>query len=220
MAWQHRRSTPGELFAVSCSAPASCVAVDAAGDALASGDPAGSRADLEPHADRRANASTAVSCAPSGLCVAVDGSGQALASDDRGADPDVERRRAPTREPLAGVSCLAGGFCMAVDTAGRALAARASPAPAATTTAPTEVTDAGATLAGVVDPNDAILGACSFEYGTAAPLHAVAPLLGDADRHRRRQEVSAQLSGLSAEHDLSLPGARLEPGGDQAPAPT
>jgi len=55
---------------------------------------------------------------------------------------------------------------MAVNTLGSAVGGRVS-APEATTVKPTEVTDATATLAGVVNPNDAVLGACAFEYGTS-----------------------------------------------------
>jgi hypothetical protein len=64
----------------------------------------------------------------------------------------------------------------------------------------TLVTDTSATLAGAVDPNDSILSACIFEYGTggAGALYtqtipcSLLPAPGDAT-----QEVSAQLSGLA-----------------------
>ena len=197
-AWHPQRVDSGELLAVSCSAAGACVAVDGAGDALASADPAASAAtwNLTPIDGERL---TGVSCASSGLCVAVDGRGEALASDDPAAPIPAWSASSADSAPLAGVSCLPGGLCMAVDTAGRSLAARV-PAPGATTLTPTEVTAASATLAGAVDPNDAVLGACRFEYGTggagglynqSVPCSVLPAATGGV------QGVSAQLSGLS-----------------------
>jgi hypothetical protein len=86
---------------------------------------------------------------------------------------------------------------MAVNTSPSAVAGRVS-APEATTVRPTEVTNVGATLAGVVNPNDALLGACAFEYGTsvayvhAVPCAVLPAALGGA------QSVSAQISGLES----------------------
>jgi hypothetical protein len=197
-AWHSQRVDPGELLAVSCSAAGACVAVDVSGDALASADPAALAAtwSLTPIDGERL---TGVSCASSGLCVAVDGRGEALASDDPAASIPAWSASSADSGALAGVSCLPGGFCMAVDTAGRSLAARV-PAPVATTLTPTEVTAASATLAGAVDPNDAVLDACRFEYasGGAGGLYnqsvpcAVLPAATGGV-----QGVSAQLSGLS-----------------------
>ncbi len=200
--WHSQRVDSAELFAVSCWATGTCVAVDGTGDALVSADPGAPAAtwSLTPIDGEHL---TGVSCASSGLCVAVDGGGEAFASDDPTAPiPTWSASSAdsgPPAEPLTGISCLPGGFCMAVDSAGRSVAARV-PAPVATTLTPTEVTDVSATLAGVVDPNDAVLGACSFEYGTGGtgglydqsiPCSALPAATGGA------QDVSAQLSGLS-----------------------
>ncbi len=198
--WHSQRVDFGELLAVSCWAAGACVAVDGDGDALASADPGASPGtwSLTPIDGERL---TGVSCASSGLCVAVDGGGGAKASDDPAASiPSwLASSPSPDSQPLAGVSCLAGGFCMAVDTAGDWLAAQVEP-PDATTLTPTAVTDAGATLAGAVDPNDAVLGACSFEYGAGSaggssnqsiPCSVLPAAIGGA------QDVSAQLSGLS-----------------------
>jgi hypothetical protein len=198
--WHSQRVDFGGLPAVSCWAAGACVAADGAGDALASTDPGASPAtwsvtpiDGEPL--------TGVSCASSGLCVAVDGRGEALASDDPAETIPSWPTSSPSpdSQPLAGVSCLPGGFCMAVDTAGDWLAARVEP-PYATTLTPTEVTDASATLTGAVDPNDAVLGACSFEYGAGGvgalssqsiPCSVLPAAIGGP------QDVSAELSGLS-----------------------
>jgi hypothetical protein len=62
---------------------------------------------------------------------------------------------------------------------------------------PTNVTDAGASLAGVVDPNDATLDACSFEYGTVLPYTQSVPCSALPAASGGDQDVSAQLSGLS-----------------------
>jgi hypothetical protein len=198
--WSLRKVDSEELLAVSCWTAGACVAVDAGGDALVSADPTAASAtwSLTPIDGERL---TAVSCASSGLCIAVDGHGGALASDDPTAPvPDwTTSSPRPDSTGLAGIACLAGGFCVALDTTGHSLGARV-PSPSATTVKPTEVTDASATLAGVVDPNDAVLGSCSFEYGTegaGGPNNlsiacAVLPAaIGGA------QDVSAQLSGLS-----------------------
>jgi hypothetical protein len=194
-AWRSQRVDYGELLGVSCSAAGPCVAVDGAGDALASPDPAASAAtwSLTPIDGERL---TGVSCASSGLCVAVDGRGLALASDDPAASIPAWSASSADSEPLVAISCLPGGFCMAADTSGRELSARV-PAPAASTLAPTEVTDASATLAGAVDPNDAVLGACWFEYGTGVPYAQSIPCSVLPVAIGGTQGVSAQLSGLS-----------------------
>ncbi len=198
-AWHAHKLDSTELLAVSCSAAGACVAVDGSGNAFVSADPLATAPtwsvtpiDTKPF--------TGVSCASSGLCVAVDDSGEAWASDDPAAPIPAWSASRPDSDPLTGVSCLPGGFCMAVDANGRFVAGRV-PAPDVTTSTPPLVTDASATLAGVVDPNDAVLGTCAFEYGTggvgapysqsiacSSPLPAAT---GGA------QAVSAQLSGLS-----------------------
>ena len=197
-AWSPQRVDSEELLAVSCWATGACVAIDDAGDALASADPAASAPtwSLTPIDGEHL---TGVSCASSGLCVGVDVRGAALASDDPTAPIPIWSASGADAEPLAGISCLPGGFCMAVDTNGHSVAGRL-PAPEATTLVPTEVTDVSATLAGAVNPNDAVLGACTFEYSTSGasglynqslPCSVLPAATGGV------QDVSAQLSGLS-----------------------
>jgi hypothetical protein len=96
---------------------------------------------------------------------------------------------------MTGVSCLAGGLCVVVDAAGSALSARV-PAPAVTTTQPVEVTQSTATLAGVVDPNGAVLADCHFEYGTTASYGGAVPCAAVPSPSGGPQEVTAQLGGL------------------------
>jgi hypothetical protein len=195
-AWSEQKLDSEELVAVSCSASGTCVAVDHGGHALASADP-GSSAPTWSHTLIDGEHLTAVSCASTGLCVAVDGHGQARASDAPAAPIPLWSASSAGSDALTGVSCLAGGFCMAVNSSGSAFGGRVS-APEATTVKPTEVTDSAATLAGVINPNDAVLGACAFEYGTsvayvhAIPCAVLPPALAGA------QSVSAQISGLES----------------------
>jgi hypothetical protein len=194
-AWHSQKVSAAQLVGISCSASGPCLAVDSAGDVLASSDPSALSATWN-ETPIDGEALTAVSCASSGLCVATDGHGQALASDDPATPIPAWSASSADSAGVAGISCLADGFCLAVDPGGSFVVARV-PAPGATTLAPTSVTDVGASLAGVVDPNDATLGACSFEYGTALPYtqsvlcSALPTATGGA------QSVSAQLSGLS-----------------------
>ncbi len=196
-AWSLQRVDSGELLTVSCWTEGECVALDGTGDALASADPAASAAtwSLTPIDGEHL---TGVSCAPTGLCVAVDVGGNAHASDDPAVPIPAWSASSPGAGSLAGISCLPGGFCLAVDTAGRSLAARV-PAPEATTLAPTEVTDASATLAGAVNPEDAALGACTFEYGTGGaggPYSQSLPCSALPAATGGIQSVSAQLTEL------------------------
>ncbi len=195
-AWRPQRIDFGELTAVSCFAAQTCLAGDSAGDGLASADltaatPTWNLTSID--GDERL---TGVSCASSGLCVAVDDRGEALTSDDPATPTPSWSAASVDLEPLASVSCLPGGFCMAVDTAGRSLAARV-PAPTATTLAPTEVTSAGAIVAGAVNPNDAMLETCRFEYGSALPYTQSAPCSALPAATGGTQDVSALLSGLA-----------------------
>ncbi len=195
-AWHGQRIDPGELLAVSCSTAGACVASDAAGNVVASANPMSAAAtwSITPVDSERL---TALSCASSGLCVAVDGRGLALASDGPAAPiPSWSVSSADPGQSLAGISCVAGGFCLALDTAGRSVAGRV-PAPAATTLTPTEVTATNATLAGVVNANDAVLGACTFEYGSGVPYSQSLPCALLPAAAGGAEGVSAELSGLA-----------------------
>jgi hypothetical protein len=197
-AWHPQTIDSTELLAVSCSAAGACVAVDVGGNALASADPV-APAPTWSTTTVDGEHLTGVSCASSGLCVAVDDSGDARASDDPTAAIPTWSPSSAGSQALVGISCLPGGFCLALDTTGRSVAARV-PAPGATTLAPTEVTDTSANLAGAVDPNDAVLGACSFEYGTSeaggiytqsVPCSVLPVASGGV------QDVAARVSGLA-----------------------
>ncbi|HEY3970855.1 MAG TPA: glycoside hydrolase family 27 protein, partial [Solirubrobacteraceae bacterium] len=193
--WHSQKVTAAQLVGVSCSTAGPCLAIDNAGNALASSDSATSAATWS-ETPIDGEALSAISCAPSGLCVAADGHGQALASDDPATPIPTWTASSADSESIAGISCLSGGFCLAVDPGGNFIVARV-PAPAATTLAPTSLTDTSATLAGFLDPNDATLGACSFEYGIALPYTQSVPCSALPTATGGAQGVSGQLSGLS-----------------------
>jgi hypothetical protein len=96
---------------------------------------------------------------------------------------------------LTGISCLAGGFCVAVDGSGRAIVARV-PAPSIAAAVPAEVTATAATLSGAVDPNDALLRTCSFEFGTTPFYGQSAPCTALPLSNGGLQAVLAPISGL------------------------
>ncbi len=197
-AWSEHKIDSEELVAVSCSPTGTCVAIDHGGHALASAD-AGAPAPTWSLTPIGSEHPTAVSCASSGLCVAVDTHGLAWASDDpTSATPSWAASTAGSVS-LAGVSCLAGGFCLAGNTIGNALGGHV-PAPGVTTATPAEVKDESAILAGVVNPNDAVLSACTFEYGTSVAYTASVPcaqVAAGLAANGGNQTVSAAISGLA-----------------------
>ncbi len=196
IAWSERKLGASELLAVSCSIAGACVAVSSAGNAVASADPEAPSAtwSVTPIDSERL---TGVSCASSGLCVAVDARGQALASDDPTAPAPSWSPSSAGSSELVGVSCQPGGFCMAVNTIGDALAGRVRAPEAKTAERPEEATDTTAKLAGMVNPDDAVLGACYFEYGTTVAYTQSVPCAPPLPSPvGGNQGVSAQLSGL------------------------
>ncbi|HEY5287680.1 MAG TPA: glycoside hydrolase family 27 protein [Solirubrobacteraceae bacterium] len=194
-AWHSQKISAARLVGVSCSAADSCLAADGAGDALATSDPAAASATWS-ETPIDSEALSALSCATSGLCVASDARGRVFAGDDVTAPIPGWSMSSADSAGVAGISCLAGGLCLAVGPDGSFAFARV-PAPGATTLEPTSVTATGASLGGVVDPEDATLGACSFEYGTALPYTQSAPCSTLPGATGGAQSVSVQLSGLS-----------------------
>jgi hypothetical protein len=199
-AWHARTVDLGELLAVSCASEALCVAVDSSGHALSSADAYAANATWSFTPIDAGQRVGAVSCALSGLCVAVDEHGNVQASDHSTAPvPEWSGPSGIDSAALTGISCLPGGLCVTVDTAGDFVSARV-PAPTTTTLAATEVTSSSAVLAGEVNPNDALLGACLFEYGTGAaggPYTAAVPCSATPVANGGAQRVAAQLTGLA-----------------------
>jgi hypothetical protein len=204
-AWYPRPIDPTlELTAISCFAGSSCVTVDKAGSVFASANAAaalgsvtGSGATWTSTALDAFGSPSAVSCAAIGLCLTADEAGYVLASDDpTAAPPEWSARGIDPAVPLAGVSCTSEGFCAAVDTSGRVLTAT-TPAPQASTGAANEVAHTSASLSGAVDPNDAALSSCSFEYGTSTTYEASAPC-ASSPVGSSATAVSATVTGLAA----------------------
>jgi hypothetical protein len=196
--WRRRPADPAlALTAVSCTSSPSCLGVDASGNAIASGDPVASAPTWSSTPiDGRPGGLTGVSCASSGLCVAVGGHGEAMASDNPTAPvPGWSESTADPGEAIAGVACLPSGMCAAVDAHGHVVIARVPP-PTTLTAEPAEVTATTATLSGLVDPNDATLLRCWFEYGTSGGYGQSAPCATLPLPSGGLQAVIAPISGL------------------------
>ncbi len=197
-AWLRHQIDPAtELASVSCMPSGACVAGDVGGTVLASQNPT-APAPTWSLTTIDSSRLAAVSCASSGLCVVVDARGAAFASDSPASpEPGWRESSAEAGRSLSGVWCEPGGFCVTVDREGRSLLARV-PAPQATTTLPAVVRDTSATLSGVVNPNDAALGACMFEYGTGVPYTQTVPCSVLPVPVGGAQVVSAEIGSLEA----------------------
>jgi hypothetical protein len=182
--------------AVSCASDALCVAIDSAGDALASGDPGAANPTWSSTEIDLTGVPAGISCATSGLCVLVDGDGNALAGDDpTAAIPTWSGSTAEAGASLTGVACLPAGLCMALDTGGQAVRALVA-APIFTSTAAVEVGSTEATLTGMVDPNDGA-GECRVEYGPSATYGQSIACAGSPSPSGGAQAVSARVAGLT-----------------------
>ncbi|HEY2767716.1 MAG TPA: hypothetical protein VGI76_05630, partial [Solirubrobacteraceae bacterium] len=186
-AWHARLIDPSLTpLTVSCYGAGACTAVSGGGGAFASSNAAatlgpgtapGSGATWTSTVFDTLGAPRALACASTGLCVAADGTGYAFASDNPTAVPPSWPASALDTQPpraLNGVACLAEGLCAAVDASGRVFTATV-PAPVATSGPPAEVGHTTAILTGTVNPNDAALTACRFEYGTSTAYGSSTP---------------------------------------------
>jgi hypothetical protein len=204
--WHARGIDSLALTAISCSsAPAGvCVAVDELGEALASADvaaPGGPTWSATPIDQDGLGAPTGVSCAAAGLCVFVDGGGGAYVGDDpTAAVPSWTFTGIDPGTALAGVACVSEGLCAAAGGAGagagQVLIARVPP-PTAVTGTPTAA-ETSATLGGAVNPEDATLTSCRFEYGPSEAYGHSEPCASPLPTGGAAQAVSATLSGLTA----------------------
>jgi hypothetical protein len=184
------------MTGISCISPLECIAVDATGNALASADSGAPAPTWSSTPIDVPGGLAGVSCASSGLCVAIGNHGEALASDNpSAAAPGWLASSADGGEALTGVSCLPSGFCAAVDGHGHATVGRV-PAPSGFAASPAEVTATNAVLSGLVEPHDATLLGCSFEYGTSPAYGQSAPCASLPFPNGGLQPVSARVSGL------------------------
>jgi hypothetical protein len=139
-----------------------------------------------------------VSCSDPGLCVFVDDSGTAFSSDSfTAARPTWTAATVDPGGDLTGVSCNAAGYCVAVDSVGR-VATALSPLPAPTTGAGSAQDQMDATVTANVDPGDAALTNCHFDYGPTTAYGASVPCASTPAAGGGSQAVSAQIGGLAA----------------------
>lgn len=148
----------------------------------------------------------AASCAASGLCVALDQAGGALAADDpTSATPHWEAGTLPSggsaSPPASAVSCLPGGVCVAVGapSGGGPLSSYRGivPAPEASTTAGQALSATKIKVSGAVNPKDAVLRSCAFQYGASASYGRSVPCEAIPASANTPQGVGATIEGLS-----------------------
>ncbi|HEY1458398.1 MAG TPA: hypothetical protein VGF15_07755 [Solirubrobacteraceae bacterium] len=186
------------LITVSCTVSGMCVALDSLGRALVSANPASSTPTWSSTQIDLAGVPAAVSCTPGGLCVEIDGSGNALLSDDPSAStPSWSESGADPGGTPTGISCLAQGFCGLIDASGNFLRGLVGP-PLTSTTAASTITSSEATLTANVDPNDALLEDCRFEYGLSTQYGESIPCASLPLPSTNAQSLIARVSNLLA----------------------
>jgi hypothetical protein len=199
---RHTLDAAGTLTAIACTAGDVCLAVgtdaDGAGNVWATNNPTAAHptwsvTGIDPNATPES-----VSCTAQAFCSFGDTAGTLYSSDSPTAAPPTWSSATTTNlGPVSGVSCIDAGICAAVDSDGYAAFATL-PAPAAGTDAATAVTQTTATLTGTVDPNDAPLTDCEFDYGTSTSYDMSAPCETPPAATAGSQAVTATVAGLAA----------------------
>ncbi len=186
------------LASISCASAALCVATTASGTVFATGNASASKPTWS-STPLESSSGVRVACSPTGLCAIVDALGQAWTSDDPAAGPPswTQSQIDGTSTALSAVSCVAGGLCLAVDQNGAAIAGLL-PAPAVSTGTATASSQTNATLTATVDPGDAALAGCQFNYGTSTAYGTSVPCSAVPAAGGGAQAVSAQIGGLAA----------------------
>jgi hypothetical protein len=186
------------LLALSCTSSAACVLAASDGTVYTTANISGSPVTWSWTDIDGGNSLTAVSCTDVGACVVGDGIGAVLESDDaQSGTPAWNYTAIDSVHALDGVSCLSAGLCVAVDNRGYSVSATLA-APVVATGAATASSQTTATLAATVNPNDATLADCHFDFGTTAAYGSSVPCTVVPGATGGAQSVSAQLSGLSA----------------------
>ena len=200
-AWQPATllTSTSPLTAVSCNSTGLCVAVARDGSVHATANAVSPTPTWSATPVDSAHALTSVSCTDVGLCVAVDHGGNALESDNPAAGlPSWTTTAIDAAHPvLTGVSCLSAGFCVAVNDFGETVAATL-PAPAVATGSGAASSQTTASLGASVNPNDATLTDCHFDYGPTTAYGASAPCTVVPSATGGSQSVVAALGGLNA----------------------
>lgn len=192
--WTVEAHDGSALTGVSCSSGGTCVAVDASGYAWASAD--ASSATPTWSATPIAGALSAVACTAEAMCVASDG-GTAYASDDPASGAPTWVASAADANTINALSCTDQGLCAAVDAVGDGVVATLA-APSVTTGSATATSQTTTTLTATVNPGDAVITSCYFNYGTSTSYGAAVPCSAAPSPTGGPQTVSAQLGGLTA----------------------
>ena len=198
--WQATTLSTGVLNAVSCNSSATCVAVSAGGTVYATADPTTAPVTWTATPVESPGPLAAASCTDAGVCVLVDHGGVAWESDTpTAARPGWTMTSVDSNVPptLNTVSCLSAGFCVAADVHGYTLAATL-PAPSVTTGSGSASSQTTATVNATVDPSDATLSDCHFDYGPSTAYGSSVPCAVVPSATGGTQAVSAQLTGLNA----------------------
>jgi hypothetical protein len=188
----------GGLTSISCTTSGLCVATAANGNVYASANASSATPTWSETAVDVPTQLNAVSCSDVGTCVLGDQAGNAIVSDaPAGASPGWASSGIDTGREITGLSCLSSGLCVAVDSGGLALAGTL-PAPTVTTGTGSASSQIAGTVNATVNPNDAALTDCHFDYGptTAYGSSAACTVLPSATGGA--QAVVAQLSALNA----------------------
>lgn len=183
------------LTGVSCASASSCVAVDSTGHAWASSNASSQGATWSE--TPVASTLNAVACAAEAMCVATD-AGTAYASDNpTSGAPTWVSSAADGANTINAVSCTDQGLCAAVDGLGDAAIASLG-GPVVATGAATAISQTTATLSATVNPGDATITSCHFNYGTSTGYGSSVPCSSSPSPAGGPQTVTAQVSGLTA----------------------
>ena len=153
---------------------------------------------------------TAASCTSVGDCVVTDSSGNALESDNVTSGQPVWTPTAiDFGHPLTAISCLSAGLCVATDNRGYTAEATLA-APVVVTGAGTASSQMIVMLAATVNPTDATLADCHFDYGPTTAYGSSVPWDCCSERDRRRAGGHRHDQRAERLDHLPLPDRRLE----------
>ena len=196
------RATPlartGSLISVSCTGAGLCLVGARDGSVYATAAVASPTVTWSATAIDPVGMLSAVSCSEVGLCLALDGSGNAFESDNpASARPAWMRGAIDTADGPSSASCRPVLFCVAVDSGGNALAGTL-PAPSVLTGGATVTSQTEAQISATVDPHDANVAGCRFDYGRTTAYGLRLPCSPMPRATDGSQAVGARLRALTA----------------------
>ena len=189
------------MAAVSCNSSTTCVAVGSTGPSGSVYATAAAATAPVTWSSTPVDASTAlsvVSCTDADVCVLGDHSGNALASDTPSSgQPGWASTPIDSPHELTALDCIDAGFCVAADISGNTLVGTL-PGPTVTTGTGSASSQIAATVNATVNPNDATLSDCHFDYGPTTSYGSSVPCSVTPSATGGAQAVTAQLGGLNA----------------------